>query len=231
MQDSATAHIPENDESIRLDTGLRPATHTCASTRRWLPLPLAQSAYQAHSGCSACRSRSMRPTLGEEHILLWLIEGETPTLRSRLRGLTGVVRREPHKHAKCARSVDRHEMHLELQRGVGRDHTARAPLAVTEVGCHFQNGLLTNAHLHHAFVPSADHLADPDRELKRAAPLVARVELGAVRDKRAPIVHRELVAFLREVCAVARLRGGLCHAHRKWWVGWSGGAGGRRKLP
>lgn len=72
------------------------------------------------------------------------------------------------------------ELHLELERGVRRDHRWVSPRPVGVVGWTDEHRLLTLLELAHAFVPSTDNLADADLELEWLVPLHGGVEDCAV---------------------------------------------------
>ena len=70
------------------------------------------------------------------------------------------------------------QLDLEVQRGVGRDHAARAALAVGNGGWAGQLGLATGLHALYALGPAGDHAVEG--KLGGLAALVGAVELLAV---------------------------------------------------
>src|SRR5581483_4122175 len=87
-------------------------------------------------------------------------------------------------------------LHVEDERGVRRDDTAGAALAVAELGRDDQAAFAADLHRRDALVPALDHAAGADRERERAAAVDRRIEPGAVLeppgvvDDRGPI-HRQ----------------------------------------
>mmetsp|Transcript_16056 Transcript_16056/g.51500 ORF Transcript_16056/g.51500 Transcript_16056/m.51500 type:complete len:205 (-) Transcript_16056:43-657(-) len=75
---------------------------------------------------------------------------------------------------------DGDELHVEDQRGVGRNDAARAARAVPEIGRDLEHPLLPHLHVEQRLVPALDDAADAHLERERRPAVVARVELGAV---------------------------------------------------
>lgn len=112
------------------------------------------------------------------------------------------VARPPCSSEGACRLVEGQQLHLEDERGTGRDHGRVAALAVGVLVGQRELGDLALAHLGDALIPAADHLAGAQLELERATAVAARVELGAV-GERAHVVHGHGLAGLGEVHAVA----------------------------
>ena len=103
--------------------------------------------------------------------------------------------------------LDCHQLHVEHQGGAARDDTARATLAVPQRGRDRQRALLTDAHAQQPCVPASDDLVLAEHEAEGLAAVARGIELRAVARERAGVVHRELVAALRDRAIGARRHG------------------------
>ena len=93
---------------------------------------------------------------------------------------------------------------FKFERGVGRNHAARAVFAVGVFGSDHKLALAAHLHAGKAFVPAADHLTGAEREFKGLAAVKARVK------------HRAVGEFARVVHADAAARAGKgAFAHDK----------------
>ena len=89
------------------------------------------------------------------------------------------ARAGPPQPVRCQCSAaHRDQLHLEIQRGVGRNHTTRATLAIGNARWAGQLGLAAGLHALHAFGPAGDHAVQ--RKLGGLATLVRAVELLAI---------------------------------------------------
>src|SRR5574337_277500 len=90
-------------------------------------------------------------------------------------------------------SAHAEQFHLEHQGGVGRDHTARTPGAITQLRRDGELAAATDLHALHPLVPARDDVAHAQGEGKRVAAVLAGIELGAV-GQPAGVMHRDLLA-------------------------------------
>merc|ERR1711865_1242473 len=97
------------------------------------------------------------------------------------------------------------KLNIEIQICVRWNHAASTLRAVTHVGGHMQDTALAKAHLHHTIVPTRNNLSHANRKLEGLTTVARGVELGAVCNKRACIVHGKLVAWLGESLPITGL--------------------------
>src|SRR5947209_2573258 len=97
----------------------------------------------------------------------------------------------------AATSVDREQVDHEDERLVRRDDTAGAARAVRHRRRDGQLAAAADFHPLHAGVPAGDHLALAELELERLAAVPRRVELLAVGERDADVVHGDLRALRR----------------------------------
>src|SRR5206468_3128677 len=105
-------------------------------------------------------------------------------------------------------------LHVEDQRGIGRDHAAGAAGAVAELRRDLQLALAADLHAFHTFVPALDDLSGAERELERLAAVHRAIERLLGVGKPAGVVHLHLLAFGRDG-AVTDLDVPVLHARRR----------------
>src|ERR1700722_19012346 len=72
------------------------------------------------------------------------------------------------------------QFHVEDQRRIRRDDTARTARAIAELGWNDQRALAADLHRGHALVPAGNHFALSDRKLQRIVAIDGGVELLAL---------------------------------------------------